>query len=76
MKNKILSITLMILYFLNCVSLAIIALEDINKKYIYDNYTVEYNIINSWENNQNIEITITNTSEEPIENQMFFMISS
>lgn len=70
MKNKILSITLMIIYLLNYVSLTTVALKESSKTYIYDKYTIEYNIANSWETNQNIEITITNTGTEPIENWM------
>ena len=34
----------------------------------YNNYVVEYNIINEWDNNQNIKITMTNTGDETIHN--------
>lgn len=32
--------------------------------YTYNGYTVEYKIVNEWTGNQNIEITVTNTSDE------------
>lgn len=67
--NKILNVILATIILFNLFPLIAFA-EEISKTYIYDNYTIEYNIVNSWGNNQNIEITITNTSEEPIENWM------
>ena len=67
--KKILSIILTTVMIFNLFPLIVFA-EDANKAYIYDSYTIEYNIVNSWENNQNIEIIITNTSEKPIENWM------
>lgn len=67
--KQCLSIMLTIVITLNLFPLIAFA-EDTNKTYIYDNYTIKYNIVNSWENNQNIEITITNTSAEPIESWM------
>lgn len=67
--KKLLNIIITIAMIFNLFPLIVFA-EDANKMYIYDNYIVEYNIVNIWENNQNIEITITNTSEKPIENWM------
>ncbi len=67
--KQFLSIMLTIVIIFNLFPLTVFA-EDTNKTYIYDNYIIEYNIVSSWENNQNIEITITNTSEETIENWM------
>ena len=57
MKFKILTIMLTTLLVLNCISPAIFATEETSKTYIYDNYSLEYNIVNSWETNQNIETT-------------------
>lgn len=67
---KITSILLTVILLLNCISSTVFAIEDQIKMYSYNNYDIKYNVIDSWENNQNIEITITNTGEEPIENWM------
>ncbi|MDR1689620.1 MAG: cellulose binding domain-containing protein [Clostridiales bacterium] len=40
------------------------------RTYTYDGFTVGYEIANSWGNNQNINVTITNTGMEAIENWM------
>lgn len=41
--------------------------EDMTRKfYKYDSYIIEYQIIESWANNQNINITVTNTGSEAI----------
>ncbi|MDR2590027.1 MAG: cellulose binding domain-containing protein [Oscillospiraceae bacterium] len=37
---------------------------------VYDNYTATYTIVGSWENHQNINVTITNTGTETIESWM------
>lgn len=42
--------------------------ESTNRTFEYANFTVNYNIVNSWDNNQNIEIKITNTGSEVIRN--------
>ncbi|MBD5145232.1 MAG: S8 family serine peptidase [Ruminococcus sp.] len=34
--------------------------------YRYENYTIKYDVVNCWENNQNITITILNTGSESI----------
>ena len=34
----------------------------------YDNYVIEYNIVNEWDGYQNIEVKLTNTGIEPIYN--------
>jgi len=36
--------------------------------YTFDGYKVEYSVMNEWDKNQNIGITITNTGKETIEN--------
>ncbi|MBQ8513902.1 MAG: cellulose binding domain-containing protein [Ruminococcus sp.] len=39
--------------------------------YVYDGYTIDYDIVDSWgENNQNVSVTITNAGAETIENWM------
>lgn len=42
--------------------------EITSKRYCLDDFEIEYNIISSWDNNQHISITITNTGEQNIEN--------
>ena len=37
--------------------------------YTFDGYKVEYSVMNEWDKNQNIGITITNTGTETIEKQ-------
>lgn len=36
--------------------------------FTYDNYSIEYNIVNEWDGYQNIEIKLTNIGSEPIYN--------
>lgn len=44
-----------------------VSAEYMTKKfYKYDSYIIEYQIIKSWKNNQNINITVTNTGSEAI----------
>ena len=40
--------------------------ETTEKFYEYNTYTVKYEIVNEWENNQNVKITLTNMSEDEI----------
>ncbi len=54
-------------------SLAIIptipaAAETGSKIYAYDGYQVEYTVQNEWESNQSVQVTVTNTDDEPILN--------
>ena len=34
--------------------------------FVYDSYIIEYTLNNEWENNQNVEIKLTNTGNETI----------
>jgi hypothetical protein len=36
--------------------------------FTYEGYTVAYNVVNEWEGGQSIEVTLTNTSETPLNN--------
>lgn len=36
------------------------------KVYIHDNYSIEYKIMNSWDNAQNVNVTISNTGDDSI----------
>lgn len=40
--------------------------------FIYDDYSVSYNVTNSWGNTDVVNITLTNTGETPIENWMLY----
>lgn len=40
--------------------------------FVYDNYSVSYNVTDSWGNTEKVSITLTNTSENPIENWMLY----
>lgn len=65
--KKICSFLLVVIIMFNIsVSLKVIAAEDIERTYTYEGYTITYNIISSWKSNQNVSITITNTSNESI----------
>ncbi|MBQ8825998.1 MAG: cellulose binding domain-containing protein [Oscillospiraceae bacterium] len=55
------------MHFINLTPIPISAItKDIVLK--YDNYDIEYNIVNEWDEFQNIEITITNTSDKTFYN--------
>lgn len=56
----------MIMVFNMFVPCTIFAEEITEKIYRYDGYTIKYEIANSWTNNQNINITISNIGDEPI----------
>ena len=40
--------------------------------YVYDNYTVVYDVTNSWGNTEIVSMTITNTSSSTIEDWMLY----
>ncbi len=70
MHKKNISILLVLVMLTYIFPIQVYANESVSKIYQYNNYNINYNIINSWDNSQNIEIKITNTSEEQIENWM------
>lgn len=41
--------------------------------FVYDDYSVSYNVTDSWGNTEKVSITLTNTSENPIENWMLYL---
>ena len=51
---------------------AINVAADDAKVYTYDDYTVEYSITNSWGNTDAVNVKITNTGNDPIENWMLY----
>lgn len=40
--------------------------------FVYDDYSVSYNVTNAWGNTEKVSITLTNTGEKPIENWMLY----
>jgi len=59
MKIKYFSIILIIAMICNFfIPFTAFANESTNRTFEYANFTVNYNIVNSWDNNQNIEIKI------------------
>ena len=70
MKVKILNIFVVFAIIISFLPLNAFAIEKKNKTYTYDNYTVDYNITDSWDDTQNITVYVTNTGYEPIENWM------
>lgn len=71
MKSKrFYSLFLAIVFMLNMsasIPLDVFA-EDGSHTYSYDNYTVEYAVLNEWEGNQSVKVTIYNTGTESILN--------
>ena len=68
-SNRLMSILISVLICLTVIpNVNINADEEKDKIFNYLGYSVEYNIVNEWEGNQNIEIKFTNTGSEPIYN--------
>ena len=42
------------------------------KIYTYDDYSIEYKVTNSWGNTDAVDVEITNTGDETIENWMLY----
>ena len=69
MKRKILSFATGLVLMSTLISpVAALADEETTKVFSYETYSVSYEIKSSWDNNQIIEVTLTNTSDEPILN--------
>lgn len=64
--NRLISLLISVLICLTVIPPLSIKAD--NGIFDYSDYTVEYNIVNEWEGNQNIEIKLTNTGSEPIYN--------
>lgn len=70
-SKKITALSLSFAFVLNTFATAIpVSAETAGESqiYAYEGYTVEYKIVNEWTGNQNIQVTITNTSNEHISN--------
>lgn len=59
-----LSLSAMLMLNMASVTLSVSAQAGESKTYVHDGYTVEYTIMNEWAGNQNIQVKITNTSDE------------
>lgn len=72
MKNKILSIFISVIVFINMIIPVCASAADVKDNnssvYIGNGYIVYYDVKSSWDNNQNIEIKIKNIGSEPIAN--------
>jgi len=63
--KRVTALSLSVMLMLNMTATAIpVSAEGESKIYTHDGYTVEYTIKNEWTGNQNIEVKITNTSDE------------
>lgn len=68
--KKIINVLIAVILLFNLLSVTIYA-EDVSlKTYVQNGYMIEYNIVNSWGNSQNITVTIKNTGTEAIDNWM------
>lgn len=74
MKKKLLSVSLVLAMVFNMIVLmpTSVFASNTNQTIVYDGYTVNYAITNSWNNGQynQVKVTITNTGTEVIENWM------
>ncbi len=68
MKNRIISFLMTLTMVLTFIPFSAFAEESNNYTFEYDGYSINYSIINSWGNNQNINVTIENTGEKIIRN--------
>lgn len=78
MKNKLVQKTKRLLSGVVAVAMAATMLPTIpafaatgTTTYSYDGYTVDYTVVNEWDNGQSVEVKITNTGEESILNWAF-----
>lgn len=53
-------------------SFPVFADESTAKTFVYDDYTVTYDVTNSWGNTEVISVTLSNTSDSAIENWMLY----
>ena len=66
MKTRILNIFIVLAIVIGFMPQQALAIEENSRTYIYDNFTVDYNITDSWFDTQNITIYVTNTGNESI----------
>lgn len=63
-----LSLSVMLMLNMTATALPVSAAAGESKTYTHDGYTVEYTVMGEWAGNQNIQVTITNTSDEVLSN--------
>lgn len=65
--SSVLALTMTASLF-NAVPASAETLAGTSKTYLYDGYTVKYDVTNAWDDHSNVNLTITNTSDAPIKN--------
>ena len=71
--KRVLSGFLSVVMVLSTIPIASVnAVESNSASFNYDGYAVSYNVTDSWDNTEIVSVTITNTSEAPIENWMLY----
>ncbi|MDE6678116.1 MAG: cellulose binding domain-containing protein, partial [Ruminococcus sp.] len=71
--NRIISVSLAMIMSASMLSvLPTVAVESDTANFVYDDYSVSYNVTNSWGNTKVVAVTLTNTGDEPIENWMMY----
>ena len=60
------TIALMLCNFVATMPMTAFAAETSNYTYINDNYTIAYNVVDAWDNFENININVYNPTDEPI----------
>ncbi|MGN0608673.1 MAG: S8 family serine peptidase [Oscillospiraceae bacterium] len=70
MNKRLICILMTVALLLGIMPGGIYAEESNLRSYIYDGYTIDYEVADVWDNSQNISVTIKNTGTEAIENWM------
>ncbi|MCM1316427.1 MAG: dockerin type I domain-containing protein [Alistipes senegalensis] len=71
--NRIISVSLAMTMSASMLSvLPTFAVESDTANFVYDDYSVYYNVTNSWGNTKVVDVTLTNTGDEAIENWMMY----
>ena len=69
--NRIISVSLAITVSASLLSvLPTFAVESDTANFVYDDYSVSYNVTDSWSNTKVVAVTLTNTGDKAIENWM------
>ncbi len=68
--RKIINLLMVFIVLLNLIPVTVFAENENVKTYGQNGYTINYEIVNSWGNSQNITVTIKNTGTETIDNWM------
>lgn len=69
MKKRFISMLLVVVFFINTIgALNVFATSETSMVFTHENYTVSYEIKNSWIGNQSVEISLYNSGTTPISN--------